>query len=255
MFITCRIVCTLDNNLIDPYLFITLFYFLFFIFSLFKRKMQKKKKLFNFDVWLMQKMWENGWSVSLILVSPVPYFVGLCMKKKFVRAWRHSYHSRMCDVNVRWRQQTDYFNFSSMFVHFIFFLFKLRVHQPIIIGKNYTKLYRIIHFIYLTFPISYMRCRCELLYQSKIHILCCVPIHKFSPMNSTHEIQKKHTQSKRKSLFIFSKIKGKKCRNNKQSNADLVGFLYHLQHMNWIERVSQLMMTMNKKKLEKQSYN
>lgn len=116
-----NVVCTLDNNLIDPYLFITLFYFLFFIFSLFKRKMQKKKKLFNFDVWLMQKMWENGWSVSLILVSPVPYFVGLCMKKKFVRAWRLSYHSRMCDVNVRWRQQTDYFNFSSMFVHFCFF--------------------------------------------------------------------------------------------------------------------------------------
>lgn len=112
-----------------------------------------------------------------------------------------------------------------------FFSFKLRVHQPIIIGKNYTKLYRIIHFIYLTFPISYMRCRCELLYQSKIHILCCVPIHKFSPMNSTHEIQKNtHNQSENHYLF-FPKLKEKRVETT--SNQTLISLVSFIIYNTW----------------------
>lgn len=97
----------------------------------------------------------NNNGVKSVLVSLVPLFLRCVDARENNRrkpsAWRHSCVSPECDVNDRWRQtkKTKFGTETDTDVGPFFFPFHR--HQPVIIEKNYSKLYRII-FICLAFP-------------------------------------------------------------------------------------------------------
>lgn len=184
-------------------------------------------------------MWENERSVSLVLVSLVPLFRRLCVcvademyeQEESRATWRHSCHSRMCDVNDRWRQKNlPKTKKSVVFVYVrplfpsLCFRLRLGLRQPVIIEKE---LYQIIpdYSFHLPSHFLYIVCDVGLCFWIKVKCVVALLIHKISPMDSTHEIPKqKRNQSENYYLF-FPKLKEKKMSNNKQSSTDLVGFL------------------------------